>query len=329
MKIGKVPENILKRSVFNQLGSRRRDVILRPGVGEDCCAASAAADEAFVFSTDPITGTDNDIGRLAVHINCNDIASSGAKPIGILVSLILPPGASEALLRQIMGEIDEACGELGIEVMGGHTEVSDAVTRPLINITGVGKVKLNALVSTGGLSVGDEIVMTKWAGLEGTSIIANKKAQMLSETLPEEIIKEAASFIKYISVAPEAQIAAGAGATAMHDVTEGGVFGALWEMGEASDVGICVDLNKIPIRQETIEVCEALDVNPYMLVSSGSLLIGCKNGNLVVSLLAEKGISSAVIGRAVEGKDRVALNNGEPRYLTPPGRDELYKIYEK
>ena len=114
----------------------------------------------------------------------------------------------------------------------------------------------------------------------------------------------------------------------MHDVTEGGIFGALWEMGAASGVGIVADLDKIPIRQETIELCEVFDINPYLLISSGCMLIGCENGNLLVERLQDAGIPAAVIGRATEGNDRVIRSGEETRFLEPAGSDELYKIYE-
>lgn len=327
MEIGKVPENILKRAVFKQLHHRRPEVILRPGVGEDCSAVAVGEDEALVFSTDPITGTDKGIGTLAVHITANDLASSGAEPIGILTSIILSEYTEEPDLRRIMMEIEEACNELSIEVMGGHTEVSDVVKRPVITVTGVGKVKKDKLISTGGLRPGDELVMTKWAGIEGTSIIAAEKEDILKKTLPKELIDEAVSYKKLLSVVPEARIAAECGATAMHDVTEGGIFGALWEIGAASGVGIIADLRKIPIKQETIEICEVFDINPYMLISSGSMLIGCPQGNLLVEKLMQNGINAVVIGRATEGNDRIVVNGDETRYLGPAGSDELYKIY--
>ncbi len=326
MEIGKVPENVLKRAVFKQIRHRRQEIILHSGVGEDCCAMEVEEGYALVFSTDPITGTDKGIGRLAVHINANDIASSGAEPIGVLTSIILPPRTREKKLREIMQEIEEACRELSIEVMGGHSEVSDAVTRPILNVTCVGKVRKDRLVSTGGLVPGDELVMTKWAGLEGTAIIAQDMEEDLLKTLPDWIVEEAKGFVKYLSVIPESSVAVELGADAMHDVTEGGIFGALWEMGEASGVGIIADLYKIPIKQETIEVCEVFDVNPYMLMSSGSMLIGCKNGNLLVEKLMEKGINAAVIGKATEGNDRIITMGEDFRYLEPSGSDELYKV---
>lgn len=326
MDIGKVPENVLKRAVLRQIRYHRPEVLLSAGVGEDCAAISVGEDEAFVFSTDPITGASQGMGELAVHITANDLASSGAEPIGIMTCIILPPRTREKKLHDFMQEIILTAKKLNIEVMGGHTEVSDVVNRPLITVTGVGRVKKDAIVTTAGLRPGDELVMTKWAGLEGTSIIAAEKREVLEERLPRQLIDTARDFREYISVVPEAAVAVKAGVSAMHDVTEGGIFGALWEMGEASGVGMTVDLHKIPIRQETIEVCEIFDINPYMLISSGSMLIGSPNGNLLVEKLAEEGIPAAVIGRAVEGNDRVVVNGDEKRFLEPPGSDHLYRI---
>ena len=137
--------------------------------------------------------------------------------------------------------------------------------------------------------------MTKWAGLEGSAIIAAEKRDVLEQTLPAHLIDTAESFLKHISVVLEAKIAMQHGVHAMHDVTEGGIFGALWEMGAASGVGIVADLDKIPIRQETIELCEVFDINPYLLISSGCMLIGCENGNLLVERLQEAGIPAAVM----------------------------------
>ena len=327
MDVGKIPENILKRSVFKQIRHRRPEVVLHPGVGEDCGGVEVASGEVLVLSVDPITATDKGTGTLAVHVTANDLASSGAEPVGVLLSILLPSGKREKYLRDLMEEIEMACRELNIEIMGGHTEVTQVVNQPVVTVTGVGKVKKDNLIATGGLRPGDELVMTKWAGMEGTAIIAAERKEKLLETLPEELVDEAAALLKDISVVPEAAVAAKAGASAMHDVTEGGIFGALWEIGEAAGVGIIADLTKIPIRQETIEVCEVFGLNPYQMMSSGSLLIGCANGNLMVEELEKAGIAAAVIGRATDSNDRVIVKGEETRFLEPPGSDELYKIY--
>lgn len=326
MKIGKIPESVLKRSVFKQIHTKRGEVLLGAGVGEDCAAVKLAADEIFVVSTDPITGTATDIGHLAIHITMNDLASSGAEPIGVMLTILLPEYAGEADLKKMMTQIESVCAEANVQVMGGHTEVTKAVNQPLINVCGVGKAKEGKLVSTAGVNPGDDILATKWIALEGTSIIAKEKEEELLRRYPMELVRTAQRFDKYLSVLPEAAVAVRSGVSAMHDVTEGGIFGGLWEMAESSGVGLEIDLKKIPVKQETIELCEMFGINPYELISSGCMLMASPDGNTLMRELEKAGIHAAVIGKAVAGNDRVLLNEDEKRYLEPPKADELYKV---
>lgn len=326
MKVGKIPESVLKRSVFKQIHTKRSEVLLGAGVGEDCAAVKLAEDEMFVMSTDPITGTATDIGNLAIHITLNDLASAGAEPVGVLLTILLPENSEEAVLKETMAQIETACAEANVQIMGGHTEVTKAVNQPLINVCGVGKAKVGKLVSTAGAKVGDDIIVTKWIGLEGTSIIAKEKEQELLSHYPAQLVEAAKNFDKYLSVLPEAASAVKSGVSAMHDVTEGGIFGALWEMAEASGVGLEIDLKKIPVKQETIEVCEFFGINPYELISSGSMLMAAPDGNTLVRELEKQGIHAAVVGKAVAGNDRVLINEDETRFLEPPKTDELYKV---
>lgn len=326
MKIGKIPETVLKRSVLKQIRHRRDEVILGPAIGEDCSVIGLEGDEVIVMSTDPITGTVEDIGTLAVHITANDIASSGADLIGIMLSVLLPENSSEAELKTLMHDIDKVCEQLQIEVIGGHTEVTKAVNQIIVTVTGIGKMKKNLLIKTAGALPGQEIVMTKWAGLEGTAILAKSMEADLLSRYSAEFINQAKNLIDYISVVPESKIARELGVSSMHDVTEGGIFGALWEIAAASRVGLEVYLQKIQLKQETVEICEFFDLNPYMLISSGCMLIVTDKANLLVERLKEQGISSAVIGRITEGNDRIVINGDERRYLEPAKSDELYKL---
>mgnify|MGYP000991010881 FL=1 len=326
MKIGKIPEAVLNRSVLKQIRHRRDEVLVGPAIGEDCSIIDLNGDEVIVMSTDPITGTVQDIGTLAVHITANDIASSGAEVIGVMLSVLLPENTPEAELRNLMRDVDKVCGQLGIEVLGGHTEVTKTVCQPIVTVTGIGKMKKADMIKTSGARPGQEIVMTKWAGLEGTAILAKAKEKELLTRYPADFIKEAQKMLDYISVVPESRVAMKVGATSMHDVTEGGIFGALWEIGAASKVGLEVDLQKIQLRQETVEICEFFDINPYMLISSGCMLIVCDNGNLLSDKLKAEDIPACVIGRITEGNDRVVINGDEKRYLEPPRMDELYKV---
>ncbi len=326
MKAGKIPESVLKRSVLRQLHSRRDEVLLGAGVGEDCAVLALEEDEVLVMSTDPITGTGQDMGRLAVFVTANDLASSGAEPIGVMLTVLLPEESEESLLKEIMRDAESACAMLHMQILGGHTEVSAAVNRPILSVSGVGKAKKGAVISTGGAKPGMDIVVSKWIGIEGTAILAKEKETELRGRYATTFIDRAKDLDAYISVLSEAAVAARSGVSAMHDVTEGGIFGALWEMAEASGVGLEIDLKKIPVRQETIEVCEFFGINPYELISSGCMLMAAQDGNFLVHELEKAGIPATVIGKATAGNDRVLLNEEERRFLEPPKPDELYRV---
>lgn len=326
MKVGKVPEAVLKRSVLKQIRTNRPEVLLGASVGEDCAAVALQEDEMFVLSTDPITGTAKDIGHLAIQITLNDLASAGAEPIGVMLTFLLPEKLSEAKLRAMMEQAEAAAHAANVQIMGGHTEVTRVVNQPVISVVGVGKAKKGKLISTAGARPGMDIIVTKWIGLEGTSIIAKEKEAELLTRFPAALVETAKSFDQYLSVLAEAAVAVKSGVSAMHDVTEGGIFGALWEMAESAGVGLEIDLKKIPIRQETVEVCEFFDINPYELISSGSMLMAAVDGNGIVRALTAEGIPAVCIGKATEGNDRVILSGEERRFLEPPKADELYKV---
>ena len=328
MEIGKVPEAVLKRAVFRQIHTRREEVLVGAGVGEDCAALQLGPDEVFVLSTDPITGTDKNTGELAVQITANDLASAGAEPVALLLTVLLPVTADVPMIRRLMKEVDEACEKLHIQVVGGHTEVTAVVNQPVISVTGIGKAKKGHLVTTGGAGIGDDVVATKWIGIEGTSIIAREKEQELLERFAAPFVEEAKNFDRFLSVVPDAAAAVKSGVTAMHDVTEGGIYGALWELAEASGVGLEIDLKKIPVRQETIELCEYYRLNPYQLISSGCMLMTAPDGRRLVRDLEKAGIHATLIGRCVDGKAKKILNGEDTAYLERPKTDELYKIYE-
>jgi len=326
MKVGKISESVLKRSVFKQIHTKRDEVLIGAGVGEDCAAVKLNQDEVFVLSTDPITGTSVDIGNLAIHITVNDLASSGAEPIGVLLTILLPENTEESELRDMMRQIEDVCEKVHIQIIGGHTEVTRAVNQPVITVCGVGKAKENQLLSTNGVKPGQDIIISKWIGLEGTSIIAKEKEEQLLTKYPGHFIDSAKGLDQYLSVLKEARAAVLSGVSAMHDVTEGGIFGALWEMAEASKVGLDIDLKRIPVKQETIEVCEFFGINPYELISSGCMLMAADDGNAVVREIEKAGVYAQVVGKAVSGNDRILRNGDEVRFLEPPKTDELYKV---
>ncbi len=323
MKEGKISPELLKSLVFDNIKVKSSEVIMRPEIGEDCAAIDFGS-YACVMSTDPITGAEKGAGTLAIHISCNDVATSGVRPIGIMVTILAPPTATEEDIGRVMKEAGEAAAALGVEIIGGHTEVTGAVNRIVISTTAVGKVLKDRIIRSTGAQAGDDVIMTKWAGLEGTSIIASDKERALSGSLSPEEIGTAKSFIEHISVVEEGVIAGEFGASSMHDVTEGGILGAAWEVAESSSKGIELYIDRIPVHEVTTKLCNVFGINPYRLISSGSMLITTKNGAKLVEILAEKGIPSSIIGRITE-QGRNIIKNGETMTLNPPDVDELFK----
>ncbi|UWP60387.1 AIR synthase family protein [Ruminococcus gauvreauii] len=326
MKIGKLPESVLVRSILKQVKHRRDEVLVGPGVGQDCAALQLKEGEVFVMSTDPITGTTKDLGSHSIHITANDLAASGAEPVGVMLTAMLPDTVEEPEIRRLMQDIERTCEQLGMEVLGGHTEITNVVLQPLISVTGVGKIRREELLSTMQMKPHQDIVISKWIGLEATTILAKEKDEELRRVFSEDFISTAKGFDAFLSVVEDARIAKKCQVSAMHDITEGGVFGALWEMAEGAGVGLEVDLKKIPIRQETVEICEFFGVNPYLIMSSGSMMIAADDGLLVVQELKKAGIEATVIGRTTAGNDRILRNGDDVRYLDRPQTDELYKV---
>lgn len=325
MEIGKLPNEVLQSLVLNNIKGSRKEVLVRPSIGEDCAAVDFGQ-ELCVISSDPITGTDNEIGTIAVHVSCNDIAASGAEPIGIMVTMLIPPNASETNLEKVIKQLSVTAASLNVDIIGGHTEVTDAVNRFVISITAVGRTIGKKVIKTSGAVPDDDLILTKYAALEGTSILAHEHHSELAGVLGNDTVLTAQKLIEQISVIKEGMIAARHGAHAMHDVTEGGVLGAVWEMCDASGCGAEVFEELIPILDETKEICRHFNINPLKLISSGSMLISAKDGASLVDELHKNGIKASIIGKTTACKDRLLHTGNGPVIILPPSSDELYKV---
>lgn len=326
MKAGKLKESILKRSILKQLHKRREEVLVKPAVGGDFGAISVTDEMAVVMSSDPVTLTRDMIGSSAIIAACNDVACSGAAPMGVSVTMLLPTSFNEEELRALMKELDQACEACKVDIISGHTEVSRVVKEPLVIVTAMGSVLKKDMLHSSQVRPGMDIIATKWVALEGTAILAREKEEALRTRYAQPFIDNAKVFGQMMSILPEAAVAVQSGASAMHDVSEGGIFGALWELAESAGVGLEIDLKKIPIRQETIEVCEFFDINPYKLLSGGCLLIATEDGNGLVMELEKANIPAVIIGKATDSNDRVLINEDERRFLETTQTDELYQI---
>ncbi|MGL4773196.1 MAG: AIR synthase family protein [Clostridium sp.] len=324
METGKLNFDVLNNLINNNKGNLRDEVIVRNTVGEDCAVINFGGHEG-IFSTDPITGASANVGRLAVHINCNDLASAGAEPIALLVTILAPVTSSLEDIERVMNEISEEAKRLNVEIVGGHTEVTEAVNKMVISITAIGKNASNKVIKTAGAEVGDDIIVTKFLGIEGTSILINDHEGRLKKILSEEEIKDGKELINYISVVKEGRIASEFGVNSMHDITEGGVLGALFELSSASNTGFEIEYDSLPILNITKKVCNEFKIDPLGLISSGSMLITTKNGEKLVERLNLQGINSKVIGK-ITSNDKVIIKNDERQMVQEPKRDELFNI---
>lgn len=324
MKVGKVSESVLKRSVLKQIKSKNTQVKNGAGVGEDCAIFSCGDALTATCIQAAVVPVPTEI-RYLIHKAANGVACGKAVPVLAQMTLLLPPDAEEDILKQYISAAEETAHELGIQIAGGHTEVTDAVKNPCVTVQVTGTLSDTGLKS-GGAKPGHDIVVSKWVGLEGSARLAETHADKLSTRYPYHMIAEAASFKKYLSIVPEAATAIKSNVSAMHDVSGGGIFAALWELAERTGVGLTVDLKKIPIRQETIEVCEYFGISPYELLSGGALLMTTEDGEGLVQALASVHIPATVIGKITANNDRVVINDDEKRFLERPKSDEFVKI---
>ena len=324
MKEGKLDFDDLRKIILNNKTIKRSEVKVRNDVGEDCSIIDFDDCEA-IFSTDPITGAKENAGRLAVHINCNDIASAGGEPIAIMVTILAPITSSLEEINRVMNEIDEEAAQIGVEIIGGHTEVTSAVNKMVISVTVIGKNIKGRSIKTAGAKLGDDIIVTKAIGLEGTYILVNDYEERVKKFLSNEEIKFGKSLINKISVLEEGRIGGELGVNSMHDITEGGLLGGLFEVAMASNKGFIIYNDKIPIFDITKKVCNEFKIDPLRLISSGSMIITTSNGGELIERLNGSGIEASIIGKISE-KGGILVDGNMEMAVDPPKRDELFKI---
>jgi hydrogenase maturation factor len=294
--------------------------------------------EILVLKSDPVTFATDSIGRYAVHVNVNDVLTAGATPRWLLASIFLPPETHGMRVRQILREVHETTRELGLALCGGHTEITDAVTRPVVSAHVIATVSAERLITKQGMMEGDHILMTKGIALEGTCILAREIPQILSERgVSSSTLERAKSFLTDpgISIAAEARLAARTpGVSAMHDVTEGGLATAVAELSAAGRHRLRVYLDRISILDETREVCRALEIDPMGLIGSGCLLITCRRAvsPSLQGALEEARISASHIGEVLDGGtgvEALAREGGSPRAWPTFDADEIAVALER
>ena len=314
--------------MLGRLGAKRPETLIGAALGVDAAAVAVDADWACVLTTDPITTAATGAGRLAVHVVCNDLAAMGAEPLGVLATLLFPDGITAEAIGEITTEIDATARELNVEVLGGHTEVAPGLSAPIVVMSGVGKARRDRLLTSGGATPGDALVLTKAAGLEGSHILAADFADRLA-AVDSALLEEARGYAAELSVVPEARLAVELGATAMHDPTEGGIIGAAWEMAEASRCGFRIEAERITVRPATKAICAALRVDPLRLIASGALLIACSDGQRMVRGLVNAGIQAAQIGEMTESGRHLVHSDGRLEEIDHLDTDEIYRLIQQ
>jgi hydrogenase maturation factor len=319
MRVGKLTSEELKKFVLSKIKNNRREVVLSSSLSEDCAAIKC--DDIILLTTDPITSSTSNVGGLALEVSANDISASGGEPFACLFTLIAPPQTTLEEIDKVMSDAAEKAAELNIDIIGGHTEFSDSVVRVIASCTMLGKTK--NIIKTTGAKVGHSIIATKTAGIEGTLVLASDFQDRLN--LTKEELLEAESYSKKIGVQTEGKICAEFGVASLHDITEGGVFGAVSEMTEADGLGAEIFADKIPVTALTRKICKRLGLNPYRLLSSGSLICTTDRPTELMKKLNEAGVECAEIGKITTGKARAVFPDGTVEFLdvTP---DELLKV---
>ena len=316
-------ELILSRSVTKHIRKHNKNLVSGVAVGDDC--ARFSMENVDMVCTEGYGCTP----KVAWIKAMNNLATSGAKVTGVRILMLLPVKEEESKIKTYAGEFNQLADEANIQIMGGHTQVSEAYQRAsfVVNAFGLcGKY----IQQPKEVKPGYQVVMTKWAGLMGSDLLASAKQTELSSRLAQSYIKGGKFDSGDYSVSKEAQLCSKLGDNVcyMHDVSCGGVYGALWQLGSKLGKGLCIDHYKIPIRQETIEFCEIFDLNPYMMEGTGSLLLVARDGQGIVDELMAAGINAAVIGEVTSSKERVVVlgDSEEKRFLAPAKGDEIYKI---
>lgn len=330
MRAGKVSESILKRSIIKSIKFKRKEITDGAKPGND----AAILQNTFVLAS---ANAGYQVNSENFRLDCkralcnavNNVAAKGGEPIGALLNLTFPVNIFESDIKEFMRFMVSEAEQLNIQISGGNTEVSKNIMNPIMSVTVFGKkLTVSEEHATDEMAENMDIVITKHVAISGTVILAKENYPFLLTRFQKSYLQKALDCENDMSIIKEAALAEKYGVYAMHDLSRGGIFSGLWELSEITNRGIEVELEKIPILQETIEICEQFGLNPYNMMSDGALLIVCEDGESLVSELAEHDIQSCVIGKLTNNNDKVITKNDERRFIEPPKGDELDKLYQ-
>lgn len=325
LPLGKLPPEVLKKYLLGMTGAPSAELVVPPSIGVDFGVIRQGRGYLIV-SSDPVTGVRERVGWYAVNVSANDVATSGNRPRFIQSVILLPEDATDRTVAAISREMHRTASDLGITIVGGHTELTSGLRRPIVVTTAFSFAR--AYVTAADARDGDTLMLTKSAGVEGTAICASHASRFRGRVDPD-MLRRARGFFRKLSVVEEAVAAFGTGKVhAMHDCTEGGVLGAAYEMSFASSLGFLIDEKSIPIARETAYVCSRFGLDPLRLISSGTLLLAVEPGGERAVSMAVKGAGSraTAIGRFQKGRRMLARSSGGREVIGEPPTDELWKF---
>lgn len=351
MNQGSVFENILSRTILKHIRKNNKKVTIGAAIGNDYSRINVSERQEVVSAIGFATFMDSqvDMAKVAFIKALNNFSMSGGSPIGIQVNIMMPTSVAtlynnldedplivrddnretkriDKFLKVIMETLNELCNHNKIQIMGGHTEISRNFNKPSISITMIGEVDKDITFNTKNIKAGDEIIMTGFSGAMGASLIANIKEKELLSRFASSYINEAKCDIMGFSLDIISKIAIENNALYMHDVSCGGLYGALGQVASKISKGIAINHEAISIKQETIEICEFYDINPYMLDGTGSVIVITRNASELLAVFSQKGIEASIIGEVLDSNEKIIINGDEKRFLTPAMGDEIYQI---
>ena len=316
MKAGRVSQTVYRRSVLKQIQNNIEGIdFLRPSQEETCYIADESEERITIATDVSLAGNEKDLGVFAIAQAVDQLASRGARAYGISVRIMLPTFAYESRLKAMMVEISEICKEKGLRVFFADAQSVNGIQTSIVHVTAHGEAKKEQLLASRSAKAGEEIVLVKWIGMEGTLRIIREEGAALAERFAPGFLNKLEDMRDEIFSDRAMEIAGRNGVSAMHPIGEGGI-------------GLSVEMKKLTVRQETIEVCEVFHLNPYQLTSTGAVLMVTPKGEELKERLKREGIPAEIIGHTTEGNERIIWGGGEKRFLDRPAPDELARIYE-
>lgn len=325
MKLGKVSQSVYKRSILKQIHTDNDVALVKASQNECCVGVKAAAEELVISAEVSLYGDEKDLCVFAIAQAMNHLAAKGAKGKGISITLLLPEYAYESRIKSMIAFAEETAEKLGVPILKADAEIVSKISTTIVQVVAMGTVDRNCYDNLEP-KAGQELVMVGYIGLEGALRIKRAKEEELRQRFTPAFLERVENYKSYLLAENALKLVERFDHLVMQQVTDGGIMAALWNLAESAGAGLSVDMRKLLVKQETIEICECFQLNPYQLTSAGAILLAADNGEELVELFEREGIPAALIGRLTEGNDRVIYSGGEMRYLDKPAADELVKI---